>query len=95
MPLKTFQPKYIVHRESLSHLLLPVSHERTTSSKSLDPRFRFLISGSNKVRVVRGLLSALESTNLIQATESLGFSTPLPSIDRCAPVNGSIPSIWR
>lgn len=76
MPIQTFQPKYIVHRESLSHLLLPVSHERTTSSESLEPRFSFLISGSNKVRVVRGLLSAFETTNLIQATESLGFSSP-------------------
>lgn len=76
MPIKASKPKRIVHRESLSHLLLPVDRDKTTSSESLEPRFRFLIPGSNKVRVVRRLLSAFESTSLIQATESLGFSTP-------------------
>ncbi len=76
MPIKTSKPKCTVHRESLSHWLLPVGSDKTTSSESLEPRFRFLIPGSNKVRVVRGLLSTFESTSLIQATESLGFSTP-------------------
>jgi prolyl 4-hydroxylase len=76
MPIKVSQPKCTIHRESLSHLLLPVDRDRTTASESLEPRFRFLMPGSNKVRVVRGLLSTVESTSLIQATESLGFSTP-------------------
>ena len=76
MPIKASKPKCTVYRESLSHLLLPVGHDKTTSSGSLEPRFRFLIPGSNKVRVVRGLLSGFESTSLIQAIESLGFSTP-------------------
>ncbi|HEY9612676.1 2OG-Fe(II) oxygenase [Allocoleopsis sp.] len=76
MPIKAFKPKCTVHRESLSHLLLPLGHDKTNSSKYLEPRFRFVIPSSNKVRVVRGLLSAFESTSLIHATESLGFSTP-------------------
>lgn len=81
MPIKASKTKSAIHRESLSHLLKPVAHNHTTSSQSLEPRFRFLIPGSNKVRIIRGLLSAVESRSLIQATENIGFITH-PAFDR-------------
>ncbi|MGL5059598.1 MAG: 2OG-Fe(II) oxygenase [Microcoleus sp.] len=76
MLLKTSQSHGTIHHANLSHLLLSIDRDRTTYSKDLEPRFNFVIPGSNKVRVVKGVLSAWESANLIQAIENLGFSTP-------------------
>lgn len=72
----SIKPPCTVHQDSLSHLLQAIKSHQNFSSELLAPRFRFLIPGSTKVRVVKNLVSAAESQNLIQAVENLGFSFP-------------------
>ena len=97
MAIKASKSQCTIHHGNLSHLL--VGQSRATSSESLEPRFRFLIPGSNKVRLVRGLLSGSESKSLIQAVENLGFSTnaafdkSVRTCERCHTVDSGMSDI--